>query len=66
MTHLQGPAEFRILVDLCGLDWPRRAKRFDIVYHLLSLTRNVRIRVKAQVAEGEAIASVAGPAGNST
>jgi NADH-quinone oxidoreductase subunit C len=58
MTWLQGPGEFRILVDLCGNDWPQRARRFDVVYHLLSLTKNARIRVKAQVGEGEAIASV--------
>ena len=58
MTHLQGTGEFKILVDLCGTDWPQRAKRFDVVYHLLSLTRNARIRVKAQVGEGEAIPSV--------
>jgi NADH-quinone oxidoreductase subunit C len=58
MTHLQGPGAFKILVDLCGSDWPQRAKRFDVVYHLLSLTRNVRIRVKAQVGEGESIASI--------
>jgi NADH-quinone oxidoreductase subunit C len=66
MTHLQGPGEFKILVDLCGSDWPQRAKRFDVVYHLLSLTQNARIRVKAQVGEGESIASVIGiyPAAN--
>jgi NADH-quinone oxidoreductase subunit C len=58
MTWLQGPGEFRILVDLCGNDWPQRARRFDVVYHLLSLTKNVRIRVKAQIGEGEAIASI--------
>ena len=58
MSHLQGAGEFKILVDLCGTDWPQRAKRFDVVYHLLSLTKNARIRVKAQVGEGEAIPSV--------
>jgi len=58
MTHLQGAGEFKILVDLCGVDWPQRAKRFDVVYHLLSLTRNARIRVKAQVGEGESIPSI--------
>ena len=60
MTHLRDVADFKILVDLCGSDWPQRAKRFDVVYHLLSLTRNLRIRVKAQVGEGESIASVVG------
>jgi len=58
MAYLQGPGEFKILVDLCGVDWPQRAKRFDVVYHLLSLTRNVRVRVKAQVGEGESIPSI--------
>ena len=61
LTWLQGPGDFKILVDLCGNDWPQRAKRFDVVYHLLSLTRNLRIRVKAQVGEGESIASIIGP-----
>ena len=54
---LQGPGDFKILVDLCGLDWPEREKRFDVVYHLLSLTRNARIRIKAAVGEWEAIKS---------
>ena len=58
MAHLHDAAEFKILVDLCGVDWPQRAKRFDVVYHLLSLTKNARIRVKAQVGEGESIASI--------
>ena len=54
---LQGPGDFKILVDICGVDWPQRARRFDVVYHLLSLTRNMRVRVKAEVNEGEAIKS---------
>jgi len=58
MKYLQGEGDFTILVDLCGVDWPQRAKRFDVVYHLLSLTRNARIRVKAQVGEGESISSI--------
>ena len=43
--------QFKMLIDLCGVDWPKREKRFDVVYHLLSLTRNVRIRVKVSVKE---------------
>jgi NADH-quinone oxidoreductase subunit C len=60
MAHLRDAAdcEFRILVDVCGNDWPQRERRFDVVYHLLSLSRNQRIRVKAQVGEREAIPSV--------
>jgi NADH-quinone oxidoreductase subunit C len=45
------------LVDLCGVDWPAREKRFDVVYHLLSPHNNQRIRVKAAVGEDETIAS---------
>jgi NADH-quinone oxidoreductase subunit C len=60
MLHLRDQAEFKILVDICGVDWPQRDKRFDVVYHLLSLTRNARIRVKAKVAEAEGISSVIG------
>jgi NADH-quinone oxidoreductase subunit C len=60
MVHLQGDADFKILVDLCGVDWPQREKRFDVVYHLLSLTKNVRIRVKVKVGEGESLSSVIG------
>jgi len=37
---------FTILVDLCGVDYPERAPRFDVVYHLLSISKNRRIRVK--------------------
>jgi NADH-quinone oxidoreductase subunit C len=58
MAHLRDAQDFKILVDLCGVDWPQRAKRFDVVYHLLSLTKNFRIRVKAQVGEGESIPSI--------
>ena len=60
MVHLHNACDFKILVDVCGVDWPQRAKRFDVVYHLLSLKKNVRIRVKTQVGEGEAIASIIG------
>ena len=52
--------DFKILVDICGNDWPQRQKRFDIVYHLLSLTKNARIRVKLEAGEGEAVKSCAG------
>ena len=37
---------FISLIDLCGVDYPERAERFDVVYHLLSPTQNVRVRVK--------------------
>jgi NADH-quinone oxidoreductase subunit C len=59
LAHLRDdPAcEFKILVDICGNDWPGREKRFDVVYHLLSLTKNIRIRVKTMLGEGQTIKS---------
>jgi len=52
--------QFSILVDVCGVDYPEREKRFEVVYNLLSLEQNQRIRVKASVAEDETIPSVVG------
>jgi NADH-quinone oxidoreductase subunit C len=49
---------FISLVDVCGVDWPGREPRFDVVYHLLSPRQNVRIRVKAAVDESQAVPSI--------
>ncbi len=51
-------ARFIQLVDLTAVDYPERAARFDVVYHLLSLHNNFRIRVKAALDENATIASV--------
>ena len=51
--------DFRLLLDICGVDWPKREKRFDVLYHLLSLTNNQRIRVKVQTDEQIAVPSLA-------
>jgi NADH-quinone oxidoreductase subunit C len=51
--------QFQQLVELCGVDYPQRPLRFDVVYLLLSLTKNVRIRVKVQTDEDTAVPSVA-------
>ena len=37
---------FTLLIDLCGVDYPNRPKRFDVVYHFLSIAENARVRVK--------------------
>ena len=52
--------QFSILVDVCGVDYPEREQRFEVVYNLLSLEQNQRIRVKAYVGEDETIPSVVG------
>ncbi|MFN3232689.1 MAG: NADH-quinone oxidoreductase subunit C [Alphaproteobacteria bacterium] len=50
--------QFKVLVDLCGADYPERPLRFDVVYHLLSLTLNQRVRVKLQTDEDTPVPSV--------
>jgi NADH-quinone oxidoreductase subunit C len=37
---------FKILIDICGADYPERAERFEVVYHFLSMHENLRIRLK--------------------
>ena len=49
--------QFQQLVDLAGCDYPQRPLRFDVVYHLLSLTKNHRVRVKVQTDEDTAVPS---------
>ncbi len=51
---------FETLVDICGVDFPGRAKRFDVVYHLLSMRENARVRVKAAIEEGGEVPSAVG------
>jgi NADH-quinone oxidoreductase subunit C len=50
--------QFAVLIDICGVDWPAREKRFDVVYHLLSPRLNQRIRVKLVTDETTPVASV--------
>jgi NADH-quinone oxidoreductase subunit C len=48
---------FKQLVSVTAVDWPDEAERFEVVYNLLSLTQNQRIRVKLRVGEDEAVPS---------
>ncbi len=50
--------KFEVLIDICGVDYPSRAKRFDVVYHLLSVALNHRVRVKVETDEEIAVPSV--------
>ena len=49
---------FDMLIDLCGVDYPEQLQRFEVVYNLLSIALNQRIRAKVQVADGEPVPSV--------
>ena len=53
LTFLRDDAKclFKQLMDVCGVDYPDRARRFDVVYHLLSLKLNQRIRVRLETDE---------------
>jgi NADH-quinone oxidoreductase subunit C len=52
--------QFKLLVDLCGVDYPEREERFEVVYHLLSPRQNHRIRVKVTTDETTPVPSVTG------
>ena len=58
LTSLRDCFGFQQLIDVCGVDYPDRAERFDVVYHLLSLTRNARLRVKVTTDEVQPVPSV--------
>ena len=58
LTYLRDVQGFHQLIDLCGVDYPEREKRFDVLYHLLSMTLNRRIRIKVQADEDTAVPSV--------
>jgi len=60
LTNLRDHPDFRfsVLIDVCGADYPEREQRFDVVYHLLSMTKNLRVRMKVQTDEDTAVPSV--------
>ena len=62
LTHLRDDADlrFRQLIDLTCVDYPDRAKRFDVVYHLLSHAKNRRLRIKLQTDEDTAVPTIVG------
>ncbi len=60
LLHDDPQCQFVCMIDVCGVDYPARDKRFDVVYHLLSPKQNQRIRVKVAVDERTAVPSVTG------
>ena len=60
LTQLRDQFGFEQLIDLCGVDYPDRVQRFDVVYHLLSLTKNYRVRLKIQTDEDTPVPTVTG------
>lgn len=50
--------QFACIIDICGVDWPARERRFDVVYHLLSPRQNLRIRLKVETDESTPVPSL--------
>jgi NADH-quinone oxidoreductase subunit C len=57
---LRDKFEYQQLMEIAGVDYPGREERFDVVYHLLSLTKNHRIRVRVTTDEDKLVPSVTG------
>ena len=62
LTFLRDDSQCQFInfTDICGVDWPGREKRFDVVYHLMSPTLNQRLRVKVRTDEDTAVPSATG------
>ncbi|MFM8800638.1 MAG: NADH-quinone oxidoreductase subunit C [Tagaea sp.] len=62
LTYLRDDeaCKFGALMDVCGVDWPERAERFEVVYNLLSMRHNRRIRVKLSTDENAPVPSAVG------
>lgn len=52
--------KFEMLMDLTAVDWLGQSPRFEVVWHLYSVTHNHRLRVKCRVEEGQSLLSLAG------
>lgn len=55
---LNSATQYSQIVDICGVDFPTRDKRFEVVYHLLSIHYNQRIRVKTYASETDHVPSI--------
>ncbi|MBU2961508.1 NADH-quinone oxidoreductase subunit C [Citreicella sp. C3M06] len=60
VEFLKGDASCRFssLVDITAVDYPERAKRFDVVYHFLSMYQNHRVRLRVSARDGETVPSI--------
>lgn len=58
LTALRDTLEYQQLMEIAGVDYPERAERFEVVYHLLSVTRNHRLRVRVSTDEATPVPTV--------
>lgn len=57
LSHMVGDEQYDYCVDITAVHWPKREQPFDIVYILYSFQHNERVRIKAQIAEGQRLQS---------
>jgi len=60
LTTLRDQFEYQQLMEIAGVDYPERAERFEVVYHLLSVTKNHRLRVRVSTDEEQPVPTVTG------
>ena len=62
LSHLKSDqnCQFQVLLDVTAVDYPERETRFEVVYHLLSLKHNQRLRVKLETDEATPVPSATG------
>ncbi len=60
MSLLKNDFAYQQLMEIAGVDYPDRAERFEVVYHLLSLTKNHRLRVRVSTDENTPVPSITG------
>ncbi len=62
LSHLKTDqnCQFKVLLDVTAVDYPEREARFEVVYHLLSLKHNQRLRIKLETDEATPVPSVTG------
>jgi NADH-quinone oxidoreductase subunit C len=60
MIALRDRMDYQQLMEIAGVDYPGRPERFEVVYHLLSVTRNHRLRVRVTASEATPVPSITG------
>ncbi len=60
LTMLRDRFEYQQLMEIAGVDYPARPERFEVVYHLLSVTRNHRLRVRVSTDDEKPVPTVTG------
>ena len=60
LRTLRDELAYQQLMEIAGVDYPSRPERFEVVYHLLSVTNNHRLRIRVTTDEANAVPTVTG------